>query len=162
MEDFKAPLGTDRIRVIFQSILGATLSLDVPDSSAKTSAPDDDIDFGGKVENILNTLIENSNSTSISIIISVIFDEVERKELNSEKLLNILIQSVPAQFICVVVSETFRKLDSSNDPTTIMTLTNSLASLVISNRSPLGYSAVELADLRVVQMAELMAAVLVG
>lgn len=93
-------------------------------------------------------LVEGSNSTTVPLLLDCLFKQFDADKWIHQRLsgglLNILVHSVPAQFLCVVLSEFFRKLEETEDNVTTV-LANTIAELLRSNRSPLGYSGLELA-----------------
>lgn len=93
-------------------------------------------------------LVEGSNSTTVPLLLDCLFKQFDVDKWIHQRLsgglLNIFVHSVPAQFLCVVLTEFFRKLEETEDNVTIV-LANTIAELLRSNRSPLGYSGLELA-----------------
>jgi hypothetical protein len=92
-------------------------------------------------------LVENSNSSTVPMIMDSIFKEFDREGWTHQRLslslFNVLTHAVSAQYICIVVSETFKRLETADDTVTGI-MANVMAELFRSNRSPLGYSALEL------------------
>lgn len=107
------------------------------------------------------TLVGGSNSTTVPIILRAIFKELdsgisvtdyevnEGGRWNQHRLatgiLSLFIYTVPAQYLCVVLSEFFKKLEETEDDAVTRVLADTIAELLKSNRSPLGYSGLELA-----------------
>lgn len=95
----------------------------------------------------LVTLIEGSSSTTVPMIMDSVFGEFSKDGWTHPRMWgavqSILINGVPAQYLCVVLSELFRRLETE-DVNFITVLTDMIAEILRSNRSPLGYSALEL------------------
>lgn len=92
------------------------------------------------------SLIEGCNSSSISLIMGFLFREFDADGWAHNRLchvmLNTVIHRLPAQYLCVFLSEIFRKLETSDGISTAI-LADSIGELLKSNRSPLGYTALE-------------------
>lgn len=92
-------------------------------------------------------LIQKSNSVSFPIILECVleFPVSAPLQVAAKLLLKALVYFIPAQFISMFLSETFRKLEYANSDE-VRVLMDSIAILLLSNRGPLGYTAVELAS----------------
>lgn len=145
-DDFRSPFGIKRLECLFELLLNELSTLDVdvlyqssvgPESSTKTFIRS------------LKTLFETSNSTTLPVIIQEIANGFDRLYNASVKffhfILSLLIHNVPAQHLCLLISEFFQKIEASNDRVACL-LTEAIADLLKSNRSPLGHSAIEILD----------------
>lgn len=153
MEDFRAPRGEARVSIIINKIFWQLYSVDAAHISPqiilqrdRSKRPLSTFEYQVGVSFI--KLTENSNSTSIPIIIASIFREFDSDGWSHQKLctnlLNLLALSIPAQFICVLLSEFFKRLERAEDNVVVI-LMDTISELLLSNRSPMGYSAIELA-----------------
>jgi hypothetical protein len=56
----------------------------------------------------------------------------------------ILIKNIPSQFLCIFLTEIFRQLDKTDEHHLVI-LIDTVTDLILSNRGPLGYTAIDLA-----------------
>lgn len=56
----------------------------------------------------------------------------------------ILIKNIPSQFLCIFLTEIFRQLEKTDEHNLVI-LIDTVTDLILSNRGPLGYTAIDLA-----------------
>lgn len=100
------------------------------------------------------SLIDICNSTTLPSLIGALFDALDHYNGWIHPRLygsffNLLMYCIPSQHICLILSLFFKKLErvnrSNKNGDEIVALIDTISVLLKSNRSPLGYSAIEMA-----------------
>lgn len=106
-------------------------------------------DAGIKCISVISNLLTKSSASTLPVIINALFEICDRNEWSPKPLCMFLFGSlalnVPSQFLFVVISSIFRQFDSipyrENEYITLMFC---IYQILQANRSPLGFSAIEL------------------
>lgn len=159
MEDFRAPGGDERMAIVISAIVKEfrthegtqllemeTYLFETPNSTCLNLKRPESFDALHVTGSAFLSFIEGCNSSSISLIMGLLIREFDADGWTHNRLCHLMLNTVahrlPAQYLCVFLSEVFRKLESSDGIATAI-LADSIGELLKSNRSPLGYTALE-------------------
>lgn len=157
MEDFRAHGGKDRLATVLRSIMShfgdesvrRTISADLKGSAdAERPAGFEADGKAARLSGAFQQLIKGLSSSSLPIFMEVFFSictEQTSDDMQSTWLaFQLLIRHIPSGFLCIVLTELFRQLEHAHEPALSM-LVDVLTDLLLSNRGPLGYTAVDIA-----------------
>lgn len=168
MEDFKAHGGRDRLTAIIRCIMRhfadepvrlVLAGLRSPESGRTSvtamgvvqegESAGEALSRANKLISAFQTLVKNLSSSSLPIFMDVFFGIAATEDGAVEPVgyaFTLLVRNIPAQFLCIFLSEIFRQLERANTEAALYLLVDTLTELLLSNRGPLGYSAVEIAN----------------
>lgn len=152
LEDFKNDFGVKRVKIVIETVwaIMKNYSEFLPNSAEK---PQSDIrniaEAGQKSILVITNLLGKSTATSLPVVINALFEICERNNWSPKPLCMFLFGSlalnVPSQFLFVVISSIFKYFDNiSYHENTYVTLMFCIYQILQANRSPLGFSAIEL------------------
>lgn len=158
MEDFRAHGGKDRLAIILRSIMShfndegvrRTISADLK-GNAEVEMPLDEQPDGKatKLSAAFQQLIKGLSSSSLPIFMEAFFTICAEQKCDGMQstwlAFQLLIRHIPSGFLCIVLTELFRQLEHAQEPALSMLL-DVLTELLLSNRGPLGYTAVDIAS----------------
>ena len=106
---------------------------------------------GQKSISIVSNLLSKSTASTLPVVINALIDICERNYWTPKSLSMFLFGSlalnVPSQFLFVVISSIFKHIDSVEyDEISYVTLMFCIYQILQANRSPLGFSAIELTN----------------
>lgn len=124
----------------------------LPNSTEKPQSDMRNIsEAGQKSIGIISNLLMKSTATTLPVVINALIDICERNNWAPKSLCMFLFGSlalnVPSQFLFVVISSIFRYMDSiAYQENAYITLLFCIYQILQANRSPLGFSAIELTN----------------
>lgn len=169
MDDFRTHQSKERLSLILQTIMhhfaddgvrqvladvrspgpGSTsLTIDALVSDAAPSKEPAQAQ-AGRLIIAFQALAKSQSQQNLMLFMEVFFDicSVARDEaLESVNFaFSLLVRNIASQSLCVFLSEIFRQLDRAAEPH-LSLLVDTLTELLLSNRGPLGYSALDIAS----------------
>lgn len=154
LEDFKNDHGSKRVKVVIETIwaIMKNYSEFLPNSTEKAQSDMRNIsEAGQKCISLVANILGKSTATSLPVVINALFEICERNNWSPKSLCMFLFGSlalnVPSQFLFVVISSIFKNLDSEiYQESSYVTLMFCIYQILQANRSPLGFSAIELTN----------------
>lgn len=152
MEDFRNDFGLKRIRTVVETIWTNMKGFsDFLPNAAGKSLPDTHniTESGQRCIITLSNLLGKSTATSLPMVINTLFETCEINGWEPKSLCMFFFSSValhvPAQYLFVVISSIFKHLEMMkyHDAATV-SLLFCVYQILSHNRSPLGFSAIEL------------------
>ena len=141
-----------RVKIVIETVwaIMKNYSEFLPNSTDK---PQSDIrnisEAGQKSILVISNLLSKSTASTLPVVINALFEICERNNWSPKPLCMFLFGSlalnVPSQFLFVVISSIFKYFDNiSYQENTYVTLMFCIYQILQANRSPLGFSAIEL------------------
>lgn len=138
MEDFRAHGGQDRLDTLLRAIIA---HMEAEKSECET------------INNAYVSLIRGLPFPSFPIFMTAFFQMVgdSCKSSSCDKCpaignsLQLLARHAPSGILCIFLTEIFRQLERATEPV-LSLLVDTLADLLLSNRGPLGYTALDISS----------------
>lgn len=154
LEDFKNDYGSKRVKIVIETVWAIMKNYSdfLPNSAEK---PQSDIrnisEAGHKCISIVSVLLSKSTATTLPVVINALIEICDRNYWSPKSLCMFLFGSlalnVPSQFLFVVISSIFKHIDTMKyQENSYVTLLFCIYQILLTNRSPLGFSAVELTN----------------
>jgi hypothetical protein len=154
LEDFKNDHGSRRVKIVIETIwaIMKNYSEFLPSS---TERPQSDIknisEAGQKSISIVSNLLGKSTATTLPVVINALINICDCNNWAPKSLCMFLFGSlalnVPSQFLFVVISSIFKHIDAvPYQENSYVTLMFCIYQILQANRSPLGFSAIELTN----------------
>lgn len=152
LEDFKNDHGSRRVKIVIETVWSIMKNYTefLPNS---TERPQSDIrnisEAGQKSISIVSNVLGKSTATTLPVVINALIEICERNNWGPKSLCMFLFGSlalnVPSQFLFVVISSIFKHIDSvAYQENLYVTMMFCIYQILQANRSPLGFSAIEL------------------
>lgn len=152
LEDFKNDHGARRVRIVIETVWSIMKNFSELLPSIPENNPNDAKNIseaGQKTISIVSNLLSKSSATTLPVVISALIDICDKNDWSPKSLCMFLFGSlalnVPSQFLFVVISSIFKHIDYMNyTENSFVTLMFCIYQILQANRSPLGFSAIEL------------------
>ncbi len=140
MEDFRTLGGVERLAIVMHSYTRNLFQL-------TDHTYHDDFDDSSSLRQGFQSFVKSLTSATLPQFMKIFFDLVNSYGLKYAEAfcieLTSLIKNIPSAYLCIFVSELFRQMERVHDQS-LSLLVDALSELLLSNRGPLGYSALEI------------------
>ena len=152
LEDFKNDHGAKRVKTVIETAWAIMKNYSdfLPNSTDRSQSDKKNIsEAGHKSISLISNLLSKSTATTLPVVIYSLIDICERNGWTPKSLCMFLFGSlalnVPSQFLFVVISSIFKHIDTAPyQENSYVTLMFCIYQILQANRSPLGFSAIEL------------------